>query len=121
LKTVRVDTGIFVPPSAVDLLPRGTGFNQTFFLVVGADHMSAMKMIDGVHAAGGKVRSFVSSCGGLPAPAAADNPLGYKFSWNPRGAILAGRNAATYKRGGKVVQVEGEGPPDCSWCPPALS
>jgi saccharopine dehydrogenase-like NADP-dependent oxidoreductase len=82
--------------------------------------MSAMKMIDGVHAAGGKVRSFVSSCGGLPAPAAADNPLGYKFSWNPRGAILAGRNAATYKRGGKVVQVEGEGRPECSRCPPCV-
>lgn len=72
-----------------------------------ADHMSAMKMIDDIHAAGGHVRSFVSSCGGLPAAAAADNPLGYKFSWNPRGAILAGRNAATYKMDGQVVNVAG--------------
>ena len=37
---------------------------------------------------GGKVESFVSFCGGLPAPEASDNPLGYKFSWSPRGALM---------------------------------
>lgn len=25
---------------------------------------------------------------GLPAPECSDNPLGYKFSWSPRGALL---------------------------------
>ena len=25
---------------------------------------------------------------GLPAPEASDNPLGYKFSWSPRGALM---------------------------------
>ena len=37
---------------------------------------------------GGKVESFISYCGGLPAPEASDNPLGYKFSWSPRGALM---------------------------------
>ncbi len=30
----------------------------------------------------------MSYCGGLPAPEASGNPLGYKFSWSPRGALM---------------------------------
>ncbi|HID89527.1 MAG TPA: saccharopine dehydrogenase, partial [Anaerolineae bacterium] len=71
----------------------------------GIDHMSAMRVIHRVHAAGGKIRSFRSCCGGLPAPDANDNPLGYKFSWSPRGVVLAGRNDARYKENGRVVDV----------------
>lgn len=41
----------------------------------------AMKMIDSAHMRGGRVQSFVSYCGGLPAPEAANNPLGYKFRY----------------------------------------
>eukprot|EP00899_Mesostigma_viride_P017439 jgi/Mesvir1/25697/Mv01893-RA.1 len=74
----------------------------------GIDHMSAMKIIDEVHAAGGKILSFVSMCGGLPAPADADNPLGYKFSWFPRGVLSAGRAPAKYRLDGSVVEVKGE-------------
>ncbi|HEY76551.1 MAG TPA: saccharopine dehydrogenase [Thermoflexia bacterium] len=71
----------------------------------GIDHMSAMRVIHRVHAAGGRVRSFRSYCGGLPAPDANDNPLGYKFSWSPRGVVLAGRNDARYKENGRIVEV----------------
>ncbi len=71
----------------------------------GIDHMSAMRIIDRVHAAGGEIKSFRSYCGGLPAPDANDNPLGYKFSWSPRGVVLAGRNAARYKEHGHIVEV----------------
>ena len=71
----------------------------------GIDHMSAMRVIHRVHAAGGKIRSFRSYCGGLPAPDANDNPLGYKFSWSPRGVVLAGRNDARYKENGRVIDV----------------
>ncbi|MFQ5592301.1 MAG: saccharopine dehydrogenase NADP-binding domain-containing protein, partial [Phycisphaerae bacterium] len=48
----------------------------------GIDHMSAMRVIDDVHRRGGKVVSFKSYCGGLPAPECNDNPWGYKFSWS---------------------------------------
>jgi hypothetical protein len=41
----------------------------------------AVKTIDEVHAEGGKITSFLSYCGGLPAPENSGNPLGYKFSW----------------------------------------
>lgn len=67
----------------------------------------AVKTIEEVHKAGGKVLSFLSYCGGLPAPECSDNPLGYKFSWSPRGVLLALRNAAKYWRDGKVVEVAG--------------
>jgi len=73
----------------------------------GIDHMSAMKVIDGVKAAGGKVTSFRSYCGGLPAPEANTNPWGYKFSWSPRGVLTAGRNPACYLQDGKKVDIPG--------------
>jgi hypothetical protein len=42
------------------------------------DHLYALKTIEETHAAGGKVLSFLSYCGGLPAAECSDNPLGYK-------------------------------------------
>ena len=74
----------------------------------GIDHMSAMRIIDDVHGRGGKIRHFRSFCGGLPAPEAADNPFGYKFSWAPRGVLLASRNGARYWRDNHVVEVAPE-------------
>jgi len=73
----------------------------------GIDHMSAMKIIHAVQNAGGKVASFMSYCGGLPAPEANDNPLGYKFSWSPKGVVMAGRNDARYLKDGKEVFIPG--------------
>jgi len=74
----------------------------------GIDHMTAMQVIHRVQAEGGKVTTFQSYCGGLPAPEANDNPFGYKFSWSPRGVLLAGLNNARYRRDGEVVEVPGE-------------
>ncbi len=71
----------------------------------GIDHMSAMRVIDRVHGGGGQVVAFRSYCGGLPAPEANTNPFGYKFSWSPRGVLLAGRNDARYLEDGQVVEV----------------
>ncbi|KAM3085056.1 saccharopine dehydrogenase (NADP+, L-glutamate-forming), variant 2 [Clarireedia jacksonii] len=73
----------------------------------GIDHLYAVKTISEVHEAGGKILSFLSYCGGLPAPEDSGNPLGYKFSWSSRGVLLALRNAASYYRGGKIVNVAG--------------
>ncbi|KAL4786224.1 saccharopine dehydrogenase [Aspergillus varians] len=73
----------------------------------GIDHLYAVKTIEEVHKAGGKITSFLSYCGGLPAPESSNNPLGYKFSWSPRGVLLALRNAASFYKDGKVVNVAG--------------
>lgn len=72
----------------------------------GIDHMSAMRIIDHIHNEGGKVEEFYSICGALPAPEAADNPLRYKFSWSPKGVVLASRNSALYLKKGKKVFIE---------------
>ena len=71
----------------------------------GIDHMSAMRIIDSVRNRGGNIVSFRSYCGGLPAPEANDNPFGYKFSWAPRGVLLASRNSARYLLDGRKVEV----------------
>jgi saccharopine dehydrogenase-like NADP-dependent oxidoreductase len=76
-----------------------------------------------------QVRSFISMCGGLPAPQCSDNALGYKFSWSARGvllgvfgivvhfrtcswltalSLLALRNSAKFLQDGKVVEVQGK-------------
>jgi saccharopine dehydrogenase-like NADP-dependent oxidoreductase len=74
----------------------------------GIDHMSAMKIIDEAHDNQGKILSFISVTGGLPAPDANDNPFGYKVSWSPRGVLLAGRNKAHFLKDGKEVTIPGE-------------
>jgi saccharopine dehydrogenase-like NADP-dependent oxidoreductase len=74
----------------------------------GIDHMSAMKIIHDVERRGGKVVSFKSYCGGLPAPEANTNPWGYKFSWSPRGVLLASRNSARYLWDGEVTETPAE-------------
>ncbi|KAJ1667357.1 saccharopine dehydrogenase (NADP+, L-glutamate-forming) [Coemansia sp. RSA 1813] len=74
----------------------------------GIDHLYALKIINEVHDQGGKILSFESFCGGLPAPEASNNPLGYKFSWSARGVLLALRNNARYWQDGKLVEIEGK-------------
>ncbi len=73
----------------------------------GIDHMSAMQVIDRIRDEGGTLVSFTSNTGGLPAPDANDNPMGYKFSWAPRGVVLAGKNPARYLKDGVVVDIPG--------------
>jgi saccharopine dehydrogenase-like NADP-dependent oxidoreductase len=72
----------------------------------GIDHMTAKKVIDHIHDRGGKVEEFYSLCGALPAPEAADNPMKYKFSWSPKGVVLASRNSALYLKKGKRMVIE---------------
>jgi saccharopine dehydrogenase-like NADP-dependent oxidoreductase len=94
---------------ALDAQAKAAGviFLNEIGLDPGIDHMSAMKIIHDVQKAGGKVVSFMSYCGGLPAPEANDNPLGYKFSWSPKGVVMAGRNDARYLKDGKEVFIPG--------------
>ncbi|KAL8743405.1 MAG: hypothetical protein Q9190_004239 [Brigantiaea leucoxantha] len=73
----------------------------------GIDHLYAIKTIDEVHEAGGKIKKFYSYCGGLPAPEASANPLGYKFSWSARGMMLALGNTAKFYEDGSTKEVPG--------------
>jgi len=90
----------------------------------GIDHMSAVKIIDQVKDKGGKVLQFGSWCGGLPAPEAATEPIRYKFSWSPEGAISASERPARYTKEGIEISITGNDlmknyslkkVPECGW------
>lgn len=74
----------------------------------GIDHMSAMRIIHKITANDGKVICFRSTTGALPSFEANTNPFGYKFSWSPRGVLLASRNNARWLENGKQISIPGE-------------
>ena len=74
----------------------------------GFDHMTAMRIIDKVKNEGGKIKEFYSICGALAAPEETDNPFKYKFSWSPKGVLMAGNNSAKYLKNGKVIEIQTE-------------
>lgn len=91
-----------------DAQKAGLLFLNELGLDPGIDHMSAMKIIEDVQSAGGTITGFRSYCGGLPAPEANTNPLGYKFSWAPRGVLTATTNDARYLWNGKLINLPGK-------------
>ena len=74
----------------------------------GIDHMSAMRIIHQVEKKGGKIISFKSTTGALPSHEANNNPFGYKFSWSPRGVLLASKNSSKWLENGKEISIPGE-------------
>ncbi|MBP7146988.1 MAG: saccharopine dehydrogenase NADP-binding domain-containing protein [Acidobacteria bacterium] len=95
---------------ALDAEARATGltFLNECGVDPGIDHMSAMRVIHAAERKGGKIVGFRSYCGGLPAPEANTNPIGYKFSWAPRGVLVAATNPARYLANGEVVDIPGD-------------
>lgn len=75
----------------------------------GIDHLLALECIHDAQDKGGVIESFVSFCGGLPAPEHSDNALRYKFSWSPRGVLLNTLSAAKYLSKGQIVEISGGG------------
>ncbi len=108
---VHVVTTSYVSPAMRELdkpaRKAGVALLNEIGLDPGIDHMSAMQVIHQIQNSGGTVTHFSSCCGGFPALEANTNPWGYKFSWSPRGVILAGRNNAKFLRNGKVVEIPG--------------
>jgi saccharopine dehydrogenase-like NADP-dependent oxidoreductase len=88
-------TTSYISPAMKAMHDEAAGLGLTFLnecgVDPGIDHMSAMRIFDATWKRGGEVVSFRSYCGGLPAPEANTNPVGYKFSWAPRGVLTAAR------------------------------
>jgi len=72
----------------------------------GIDHLLAKQVIDQVATSGGRITSFLSYCCGLPTPEFADNPLGYKFGWNPVGAFAITMNGALWKENDEIREAK---------------
>eukprot|EP00033_Pygsuia_biforma_P001114 GCRY01001270.1.p1 GENE.GCRY01001270.1~~GCRY01001270.1.p1 ORF type:complete len:460 (+),score=92.85 GCRY01001270.1:87-1466(+) len=104
-------TASYVSPAMAELDEAAKAAGVTILneigLDPGLDHISAVKVIKEAHDRGQKVLEFESWCGGLPAPQDCDNPLGYKFSWNPRGVLTAACNDAYFYRDGQEVVTKG--------------
>ena len=63
-------------------------------------------LIDDIKKDGGKLTSFKSFCGGLLHPDSDNNPWNYKFTWNPRNVVLAGKSGASYLKNGSVKEFD---------------
>ncbi len=87
---------------------RGLLFLNEMGLDPGIDHMSAMRAIRRLESEGFGVRVLESFGGALPAPEALDNPWNYKFSWSPRGVLLAATRPARFMRDGRITEISGE-------------
>ncbi|XP_051917277.1 alpha-aminoadipic semialdehyde synthase, mitochondrial [Hippocampus zosterae] len=112
-KKVNMVNASYLSPAMSDLHARaeeaGVILVNEMGLDPGIDHMLAMECIDQAKADGCAVESYVSYCGGLPAPECSDNPLRYKFSWSPSGVLLASISPATFRRDNQVVTIPGGG------------
>ncbi|KAI9592138.1 Saccharopine dehydrogenase-domain-containing protein [Syncephalis fuscata] len=110
-KKVHMITASYVSPEMRQLDQKAQDAGITILneigLDPGIDHMSAMKMIEEIKSKGGKIRGFTSWCGGLPAPELSNVPLSYKFSWSPRGVMLAALNEARFKLNGQMRTIPG--------------
>lgn len=72
----------------------------------GIDHMTAMAALDKIRAEkGGSVDTFISYTGGLISPETDNNPWHYKFTWNPRNVVLAGKETAQFIRNGRYKYI----------------
>lgn len=71
----------------------------------GIDHMTAAKAIHSVQKVAGAVTSFRSYAGGLIAPESDDNPWHYKFTWNPKNVVLAGKDGAKFLDNGNITTI----------------
>lgn len=72
----------------------------------GIDHMSAMKVLDGIKGAGHELTAFETFTGGLLDEASEkDNPWQYKFTWNPRNVVMAGTGSVKFIQEGRYKYI----------------
>jgi saccharopine dehydrogenase-like NADP-dependent oxidoreductase len=83
----------------------GVLFLNEIGLDPGIDHMSCMQLINNIALKNGEVKSFESFCGGVVAPESDTNPWGYKFSWNPRNVVNAGRGVSKFIQRGQLKYI----------------
>lgn len=98
-KGVHLLTASYLIPAIKDLddqvQQKGLIFLNECGLDPGIDHMSAMRLLDGIRNDGGRIKLFESFTGGLLSPGSEGaNPWRYKFTWNPRNVVLAGQGGS---------------------------
>jgi len=74
----------------------------------GMDHFATQMLLDEIKADGGRVIDVYSYGSGLPSFKFNNNPMGYKFSWEPKGVFLAAQVPAKWLNKGKPVPIDGD-------------
>jgi len=104
---VNVTTSSYISPEMLTLdeeaKQKGLVILNECGLDPGIDILGTMKVVHEAQAAGHKIVSYESYCGGIPVAEQADNPLGYKFSWNPGASIKASKNTAIFMKDGQRI------------------
>jgi saccharopine dehydrogenase-like NADP-dependent oxidoreductase len=83
----------------------GLVFMNEIGLDPGIDHLITHKVINDAKIRGDKIIHYESWCGALCSPEFLNNPFLYKFTWSPRGALLALKNNAKQYRNHQVIQI----------------
>ncbi len=76
------------------VLEKGLLFMNEIGVDPGLDHLSALNEIDQIKQKGAKLTRFETFTGGLLSPESDNNPLNYKFTWNPKYVVIAGSSGA---------------------------
>ena len=109
---VPMVTASYISPQMEELRSKaeasGTYVVNEIGLDPGIDIMSTAKMLRHIREDGGIVKKYVSLCGALPQPENSDCPLGYKFSWFPRGVLTAAVRPTRFRVGGQWFDVGGD-------------
>jgi saccharopine dehydrogenase-like NADP-dependent oxidoreductase len=74
----------------------------------GMDHFATQMLLDDINNDNGKVIELMSYGSGLPSFKYNNNPMGYKFSWEPKGVFLAAQVPAKWLDKGKPMPIEGD-------------
>lgn len=75
--------------------------------VPGMDHFGTQMLLDEIKNDGGRVLSINSYGSGIPAFESNNNPMGYKFSWDPRTVFVAAQTAGAYLVNGNKISIPG--------------
>lgn len=74
----------------------------------GIDHLGTMMLLGNIRKDGGNVTALKSFGSGLPSFKFNNNPIGYKFSWDPRTLFSASQAPAAYYEHGKRIKIPGK-------------
>jgi len=76
--------------------------------VPGMDHFGTQLLLEQIKKENGHVLSINSYGSGIPAFESNNNPMGYKFSWDPVTVFVAAQTAAAYFKDGKKIHIPGD-------------
>lgn len=103
-------TTSYIPEDMKKLNKKVAEKNLTFLYEIGVapglDHIIAHKVVREQEKLSNQIIAYESWVGAIPSPECIDNPLLYKFSWDPKGALLTLANDAKQLINGKVMNIQ---------------